>query len=506
MTFRPVHHLFEALAKEHPNREAVLFRFGRLTYHELDDMANSLAWKLRVAGCGPGKIVGLMTDRSHELIPAIFGILKSGAAYMPLSPANPPQRNAFMLNTSGATVFLCQDRFSEKISFEGKMMNLSDASLFKGNYPHCGSVADPDALAYVIYTSGSTGVPKGVMIPHGPLLNRLNWMQKQYPIGEGDTLIQKTPLIFDVSVWELFWWAITGARLCVMLPGLEKFPQAIIGTIQKYQVTHAHFVPSMLTAFLNYVAQAGEASHLKSLKRVFSSGEALTPAHVEQFNSVMHKENGTQLSNLYGPTEATVDVTWYDIPPGEVPEKIPIGREIDNCEVMILKDGLPVPDGEQGELCLSGNVLARGYLGDPQKTAAAFGVHPNGNGQRIYYSGDLGRKLPDGQFEFLGRIDQQIKIRGLRIELGEIESRLRQHHTISDCVVIGKKRTETLVLIVAYIVTTKHVPHAVLKEYLADFLPPYMVPGFFVEVEKIPLLHSGKADRKALPEPDLDKR
>jgi amino acid adenylation domain-containing protein len=397
---------------------------------------------------------------------------------------------------------------------------------------HLTHLTHPTQLCYVIYTSGSTGRPKGTMIEHGPLVNRLNWMQKQYAIDENSTLLQKTPFTFDVSVWEIFWWALVGAKLCVLAAGAEKDPARLVDTIELNRVTVIHFVPSMLNAFLDYIDGAGKTRNISALKQVIASGEALTLQQVRRFNELVYKQNRTKLANLYGPTEATIDVSYFDCP-GEDDhlDLVPIGKPIDNIRLYIVNNDLQLqPVRVTGELCIAGVGLARGYLNKPELTAEKFdhdlrdfqdyqderknkkflrGVQggsfykkspPGRRRQKIYLTGDLARWLPDGNIEFLGRKDRQVKVRGFRIELAEIENKLSRHDKIREAVVLAiedPERDKRLYLY-AYIVSEGDITRSELREYLSGKLPDYTIPSYFIAVDRIPLTPNGKVDRKAL--------
>ena len=340
------------------------------------------------------------------------------------------------------------------------------------------------------------------MIEHRSLVNRLHWMQHAYPIGEADVILQKTPYSFDVSVWELFWWALEGAKVSFLVPGGERNPLAIVQAIRARGVSVLHFVPSMLSVFLEYLdgRDAAVIERLASVRHVFASGEALTASHVRKFNQVWGGKTGARLINLYGPTEATVDVSAFDCPAGGDFESIPIGRPIHNTRFYVIRDGEQAPIGETGELCIAGVQLARGYLNNPTLTAEKFTDNPVNPGERIYRTGDIARWLPDGNIDYLGRADHQVKIRGLRIELGEIESTIRDYPGIADCVAAVKRYSENVVLIVAYVVCRPELDFDGLKRHLQGQLPAYMVPNRFERIDEIPLTSSGKADRKALPE------
>lgn len=501
--------LIEAQAQRNPDCVAVIcdqdrtFGTSVMSYAEVNRRANQLAYRLKEAGVEPGHIVALLVERSFAMIIGILGVLKAGAAYLPLSPQNPRERTEYMLRDANARALLMHDQTSCRAPRGIAAMDLGHSAIYLGRSDNPEKITSADDLAYVIYTSGSTGKPKGVMIEHRSVINRLHWMQRTYPIGEHDVILQKTPYYFDVSVWELFWWAIAGARLCFLAPGLESNPMALLRTIKANQVTVMHFVPSMLSVFLQYLdgRDARLSPELASVKRVFASGECLSPSHVAKFDHLWANKTGVRLTNLYGPTEATVDVTYYDCVSPCDSESIPIGRPIDNTRLYILQDGRQTAIGDPGELCIAGVSLARGYLNNPALTADKFIDNPVRPGERIYRTGDVARWLPDGNVEYLGRKDDQVKIRGLRIELGEIENAIRSFPEVSDCVTVVKRYSETVVLIVAYLVCKPQLDTKQLKQYLKDQLPAFMVPSHFERLEKMPLTASGKADRSALPEP-----
>ena len=501
--------LIEAQIDKHSFETAVIcdhdkvFGAPSLTYTQLNDKANQLAHRLRAQGVRPGHIVALMVERSFAMIIGILGILKAGGAYLPVPPDNPPDRTDYMLKVGGVKVVLVQSKTAGRIIFAGLIINLDDLDVYRGSTANPAILNKPQDLAYVIYTSGSTGKPKGVMIEHRSLVNRLHWMQQAYPIDESDVILQKTPYYFDVSVWELFWWVLQGAKLCFLMPGGEMNPPAIVETIRKHHVSVMHFVPSMLNVFLEYLAgkAASVPSSPASVRRVFASGEALTSSHVRKFNSVWGSKTGTRLTNLYGPTEATVDVTYFDCPAGNDFDTIPIGRPIHNTRLYVIRDGQQAAIGETGELCIAGIGLASGYLNNAALTAEKFTNNPVHPGERIYRTGDIARWLPDGNIEYLGREDHQVKIRGLRIELGEIENTIREYPGITDCVALVKKYSETVIVIVAYVVCKSDLEVEVLRQYLKKHLPDYMIPNRFEKIDEIPLTPSGKANRKALPEP-----
>ncbi|MBI4206773.1 MAG: amino acid adenylation domain-containing protein [Betaproteobacteria bacterium] len=504
--------LIEAQVATHASQTAVLcdhdkvFGVTSLTYAQLNEKANQLAHLLRAKGVGPGEVVALMVERSFAMIIGVLGIVKAGGAYLPVPPDHPPERIDYMLKDGGVRMLLVHGATAGRYAFAGLAIDLDDPDIYRGPAANPAILNKPDDLAYVIYTSGSTGKPKGVMIEHRAVVNRLHWMQQAYPIDENDIILQKTPYYFDVSVWELFWWALQGARLCFLMPGGERNPPAIVETIRRHRTTVMHFVPSMLNVFLEYLeAKRGEAPEkLASVRQVFASGETLMPSHVKKFNAILRSRTGTRLINLYGPTEATVDVTHFDCPAHNDFESIPIGRPIQNIRLYVIKDGRQVGIGETGELCIAGVGLARGYLNNPALTAEKFTDNPVNPGERIYRTGDVARWLPDGNIEYLGRQDHQVKIRGLRIELGEIENTIREHAGIVDCVAMVRKYSESVILIIAYLVCKPDLDIEDLKRCLRRRLPDYMIPNRFERIGEIPLTPSGKADRKALPEPVIE--
>ncbi|PEB43792.1 non-ribosomal peptide synthetase, partial [Bacillus thuringiensis] len=470
------------------------------TYRELNERANRLARILRNKGVKPNSITGIMVERSLEMTVGILGILKAGGAYLPIDPSYPKERIEYMLKDSESKVLLfSKGNFKDSIEFQEGAIDISNEELFKGDSSNLEVVNSSRDLAYVIYTSGSTGKPKGVMIEHHSVINRINWMQSRYPLSSTDVILQKTPFTFDVSVWELFWWFFAGARVCVLIPGGEKDPEAIVSAIERNEVTTMHFVPSMLSAFLNYVDGNIETKRLSSLRQVFASGEALRLHQVEAFNSLLWNTNGTRLTNLYGPTEATVDVSYFDCSIGHELANVPIGKPIDNTELYVVNQhNQLMPVGVPGELCIAGVGLARGYLNRKELTAEKFVDNPFKPGERMYRTGDLARWLSDGNIEFLGRIDHQVKIRGYRIELGEIENVLKKQIGVKDTVVLDREDADGNKYLCGYIVKELDVSIEGIKAGARAELPEYMVPNIMVEIDEIPLTANGKIDRKVL--------
>lgn len=507
-----IHWLFEEQVRKTPHKTAVVFENKYVTYEELNNKANQLANNLREKGVHRDKIVGMLVERSIEMAVGIMAIEKAGGAYMPISPDYPDNRIKYMLEDSGAEIVLTQGKFKDKlIDLSVSILDLEDESNYCAEKQNPQHVNLPSDIAYVIYTSGSTGNPKGVMIEHYSLINRLNWMNKKYPLSEDDVILQKTPYTFDVSLWEIFWWSIVGSSVCYLVPGGERDPGAMIEAIEKNRVTTMHFVPSMLNAFLDYIEDKPEAVGLASLKRVFASGEALSLHQVERFNRLLFDKYGTTLHNLYGPTEATVDVSYFDCSTGETLHKIPIGKPIDNIRLYVIDESLNLcPIGVAGELCITGDGLARGYLNRTELTDEKFVSNPFYNNalplsyKRMYKTGDLARWLPDGNIEYLGRIDNQVKVSGFRIELGEIEARLLMHSDIKETVVTARTDGKGNKFLCGYYVGNRELNVQELREHLGSVLPEYMIPAYFVKLDEIPLSSNGKVDRKRLPEPSTD--
>ena len=496
------HEFFQDLAAQHPDKCAVLFLEQALTYGELNRRANRLARYLQGQGVGPNQIVALMVERSLEMLVGIMAILKAGGAFLPIDPLAAEERRSFMLTDSGAQILLTQARFISGLHFSGEVVNLDDLMSYQGAETDVQKIAEPRDLAYVIYTSGSTGLPKGALIEHRSLVNRLHWMQKCYPLGEHDLILQKTQYTFDVSVWELLWWSMVGAQVVFLKPGEEKNSASIATAIEQYGVTILHFVPSMLSVFLDYIADV-EPTRLSTLRHVFASGEALSLAQVERFNQVLHCANRTELHNLYGPTEATIDVTYFDCSKGEKLDVIPIGKPIDNVKLYILdRDQNLLPCGVPGELYISGVGLGRGYLNRPELMAERFLPDPFNVGSRMYRTGDLAQWLPDGNIKYLGRNDFQVKIRGYRIEPGEIEVQLLKIDSVQEAVVTAHTDAQGEKYLCGYFVADRALVYSDLKESLVKSLPEYMVPAYFMQLEQMPLTSNGKIDRKALPLPE----
>lgn len=501
--------IFEQRAEQYADKLAVSCAEHALTYRELNQRANQLARALVERGVGPGVTAGVMLERSVDMMVALLAVWKAGGAYVPISPDYPPERVTFLLADSQAKVVLV-DRDARDSSPQAKSLylNVKEPAIYSRDDANLAPRSGPADLAYIMYTSGSTGQPKGVMIEHRSVLNRIVWMHKQFPITADDCTLQKTPFTFDVSVWELFGWYFHGARVCFLAPGMERDPEAILATIARERITLLHFVPSMLSSFLSYVEprMEQEAARLVSLRFLFASGEALLPSTVNSFNRMVHARNGARLINLYGPTETTVEVSWFDCSEnyGEKPARttIPIGKPIDNIRLYVVDqtDSLQ-PIGVAGELLISGIGVGRGYVNQPAITAQKFVDDPWSPGSKMYRSGDFVRWMPDGNIEYLGRMDEQVKIRGVRIELGEIENALLELPEVEAAAAAIKTSEADEKLLCLYYVPRDKVEPDELKRYLGKRLPRFLVPDAIMAVKEIPLTASGKANRKLLPTP-----
>ncbi|MDZ4323511.1 MAG: non-ribosomal peptide synthase/polyketide synthase, partial [Pseudomonas sp.] len=484
-----------------PERTALMWDGGSLDFAELHAQANRLAHYLRDKGVGPDVCVAIAAERSPQLLIGLLAIIKAGGAYVPLDPDYPAERLAYMLRDSGVELLLTQTQLLDRLPATDGVSVIAMDALHLENWPSQapGLHLHGDNLAYVIYTSGSTGQPKGVGNTHAALAERLQWMQNTYRLNDSDLLMQKAPISFDVSVWECFWPLITGARLLIAGPGEHRDPHRIAQLVRQYGVTTLHFVPPLLSLFIDEPLTA----ECTSLRRVFSGGEAL-PAELR--NRVLEQLPAVQLHNRYGPTETAINVTHWQCSAADG-ERSPIGRPLGNVICRVLDSDLnPVPAGVPGELCISGIGLARGYLGRPGLTAERFVVDPlSEQGARLYRTGDRARWTAEGVIEYLGRLDQQVKVRGFRVEPEEIEARLLAQNGVAQAVVQVRETAAGAQLIGYYTATAnseaEDTQTARLKTALAAELPEYMVPAQLMRLGEMPLSPSGKLDRRALPEP-----
>ncbi|HEU4361428.1 MAG TPA: amino acid adenylation domain-containing protein [Mycobacterium sp.] len=493
-----LHEMVAATAARTPDAVAVSYGDRELTYTELDRRADDLAHRLQRLGVGtdlPDAAVPVLLDRSEDLVVALLGVLKAGGAFLPIDPAQPTHRVAAMLaDIPDAPVCVTHRELLAHVptGFAGARLCLDQPSTAPAGHPVPTAVTTASP-AYVIYTSGSTGTPKGAINSHAGIRNRLLWMQDAYPLTADDRVLHKTPISFDPFVWEVFWPLIVGARVVIAKPEGHKDAGYLVRTIAEQSITTMHFVPSMLRRFL---AEPGVAD-CAGLRRVFCSGETLTPDLRDEFLATLDAE----LYNLYGPTEAAIDVTGFHCRRDESRQVVPIGRPIANVAIHLLDaHRQPVPVGVPGELYIGGVGVGLGYLNRPDLTAAGFVADPADPDRRLYRTGDRAWYLADGNIEYLGRLDNQVKVSGFRIELGEVEAALAQHPAVADNAVVAGTDSHGNTLLIAHIVAAEGVPPttAELRRFLLELLPAAMVPAVFHLTDALPLVASGKVDRRAL--------
>ena len=505
-----IHGLFEKQVGRTPDSIVVIYENLYLSYKELNDRANRLAYYLKIVyGVKENDLVSLCLDRSEHMLIGILAILKSSCCYVPIASDYPDERKSYIIKDAACQLVLSSDICAKELksllddtkqilSIDNERF-LEKLSEYSDDNPE-GLVNNND-LAYVMYTSGTTGNPKGAGITHSGLENRIKWMNEQYPLRSNDKILQKTPYTFDVSVWELLWSICYGACTVFAKPGGHRDSDYIKDISRKEQITIMHFVPSMLIAYVGVL----DRSYKHNLRYLFCSGEELKPSVLKE----SYKKLGeVEIHNLYGPTEASIDVLHYGCVDRDT-SNVYIGKPISNIQTYILSDDINLlPIGSVGEIYIGGIGLARGYINRPGLTAEKFIANPFATEEdikrgcsRLYRTGDLGRYLPDGNIEYIGRNDEQVKIRGFRIELGEIESVLQSYDGISQSVVVTKSRESGDKYLVGYYVAEKKLDKNNILSYLHNKLPEYMVPSILVYLDKIPLMVSGKVDKKALPEP-----
>jgi amino acid adenylation domain-containing protein len=539
---------YERQVREQPDAVALSSGAEQVSYYELNRRANQLGQWLRKRGVGAEKIVGLLFERSVEMVVGMLGVLKAGGAYLPLDPESPRERLELMLREAEVKVLLTGVELEGKVGGGGEVREEVSVGREWGEYGE-ESEANPERvvgrenLAYVIYTSGSSGRPKGVMITHGGICNRLQWMRAEYPLGREDRLLQKTAYVFDASVWEFFAGLWAGARLVLAEAGAQRESERLVWAVREHEVSTLQVVPTMLEVLVG-ARGAGECG---SLERIFSGGERLG-AEVAKMAGRQWPQ--VELTNLYGPTEVSIDATYWRVGESEG-GVVPIGRPLGNVRVYVSGGGGGIAGvGETGELQVGGRGLARGYLQGAEQTAARF--VPDGlsgaSGERVYLTGDLGRWRGDGALEYLGREDGQVKVRGNRVELSEVETVLREHESVAEAVVVGRELQPGQLSLIAYVVlhhpaktnhdsfdeqdellrdtavnldmaypSSEQQPlnetgqsaggpgadlNAELRRHLQRHLPDYMLPSAFVFLPRLPLLPSGKLNRNALPLPE----
>ncbi|MCR4435862.1 MAG: amino acid adenylation domain-containing protein [Clostridiales bacterium] len=493
-----IHQLFEKQAERTPDAAAVVFEGRKLTYRELNEKSNQLARALREIGVKPNSIVAISMYRSPEMVIGVLGILKAGGAFLPIDPDYPQGRIAYMLEDSNAPLLLTCGDLGEKIKYRGRMVNIDDSQLYKGACTNPETVNKPGDLLYVIYTSGSTGKPKGVMLEHKNMVNLMKYQFTKTNLEFRCKVLQFATISFDVCYQEIFSTLLSGGELHIAGDMLKRNAMELFRFIEENEI-RTIFLP---TSYLKLVINEEEL--LKRLpatvRHIIVAGEQLILT--EQFKEYL-KRNNICLHNHYGPSETHVVTAYTMMPDGDIPVLPPIGKPISNTRIYILgKDGMPLPVGIGGELYISGDSVGRGYLNRPDLSAEKFIPDPFFPGERMYKTGDIARWMPDGNIEFVGRIDHQVKIRGFRIELGEVESHLLNHPEIKEAVVAAQEGPLKNKYLCAYFVSDRELAVSDLRSFLSSKLPDYMIPSHFMRLEKMPLTPSGKIDRKALPMPD----
>ena len=500
-----IHSVFEAAAERTPDAPAFLCEQQRLTYRELNQQANPLAWYLIQRGLKPGTLVAILLERSLDVPVAMLAVMKAGAAYVPLDPTYPKQRLAYMLEHSGAPFIITHRGLKNRLPAHDLQVVALDADesiLSRQNHENPAIPVPADAVAYIMYTSGSTGRPKGVCGTHRGSLNRFSWMSRTYPFASGEVTCQKTSLSFVDSIWEIFGPALDGVCVIIIPDEIVTSPESFVRVLAQHGVTRLVVVPSYLRLFLD--AHDDLRSALPELRWCVASGEVLPPDVAQRF---LQKLPGVRLLNLYGSSEVAADVTYFEVTSGGL-TSIPIGRPIANTQIYVLDRHLqPVPVGAPGEIHVGGDSLSHGYWNAPELTVERFIPNPFNpdSAGRLFKTGDLGRFRPDGTLEFLGRADSQITIRGLRIEAGEIEAALRSYRLVREAAVIASavipsNDTGGDLQLVAHVVAHPGPkPSSVeLRRHLRTMLPEHMVPSAMFVIDRLPLLPNGKVDRLQL--------
>ncbi len=488
--------IFEDQAKRNRDRIALFYQDSSISFEQLNNSANEIANFLINKGVKRNSLVGIVCDRSLEMIISIYGILKSGGGYLPIDPNIPNERIRFIINDANPDQIIYQPKYKSKL--RGLNVNKVPAIFTNDKHETFYDIKidhRPNDLIYVIYTSGSTGKPKGTIINNYSLVNRLEWMQEEYPLYDSDIIIQKTTYVFDVSVWEIFLWSFSGAKLFILNQGQEKDPKALAHYYKLYSITVSHFVPSLLDAFCDYLVNAELFDEVISLRYIFSSGEALTHLHYKKFLKAFLRNNNLKLINLYGPTEATIDVSFFNCYNVKNYKSIPIGIPINNIQLYIVdRYGCLLPPGFHGELAIAGVGLARGYLNNVERTHESFVNLLHDKRQKIYLTGDIASWKSNFLF-YHGRLDNQLKINGIRIELDEVEKLILQFPLVNDCKVIFDKYTKR---IISYIIPEGDFSNNEIHDFLSTFLPNYMIPSNYIRIDKFPITDNGKLDIKRL--------
>lgn len=501
---KTIHELFEDQVERTPGNIAARFEEKYLTYQELNQKANQLARLLKNKGVKPDAIVGIMVNRSLEMIIGILGVLKAGGAYLPIDTEYPPDRITYMLHDSGVNTLIIQSDMKDQINFAGEIIKIDDKDIYIGEDSNLNKNTNLHNLVYVIYTSGTTGNPKGVMVTNQNLVNAAFAWKKEYQLNEFNVkLLQMASFSFDVFAGDFTRALLNGGEMVICQSKDQYNPRNLYELIKKHKINIFESTPALVIPLMSYVYD--NKLDISSLKLLII-GSDVCP--IKNFKEILDRfSNQMRIINSYGVTEATIDTSYYEEPLSRIPStgSTPIGKPMPNMKFLIVNEQLKLqPIGIYGELCIGGKGVAKGYINKPDLTAEKFLKNPYYNNEYLYRTGDLARYTNDGNVEFFGRIDSQVKIKGFRIELGEIETQLLKHEFIDDTVVVAKTSEEGNRYLCAYIVSSQDIKNLDLRNYLLKSLPDYMVPSFFVKLDKIPLTPNGKVERTRLPDPDRD--
>lgn len=493
---------FEKIVAENPDRTALCLAGEKRTYRQLNEKANQLGAELRAQGVGPEDVVALVMDRSIEMILAILGSLKAGAAFLPIAMDTPKSRLAYLISNSQAKLIITDGKNETvKTTLKESIILVLDEKKVVNLSKNLSLVTEPTDLAYIIYTSGSTGNPKGVMIENGNALNLFDWLIPYSEATNQSVVLQKATYTFDASVFEIFWALLAGAQLQLLTAEENKDYHQLLAVMKKNKVTHTVMIPAMFSSLLDFIRLQSYDHELASLTHLYFAGEALTRKLVEQYRELVGPD-ACSIGNLYGPTETTVCASGYQVGDEFEGDNIPIGTTINNVQAFIMNEGQLCGIGVPGELCISGKGNARGYLNLPEMTQKAFTPSPFSETDTLYHTGDLARWREDGQLDYLGRIDEQVKIRGVRIELREIETKLKELPEVRDAIVLAQTISGELQLC-AYLVLAQAIDITQIKEQLKKEVPEYLVPPYLMVIEDIPLTKNGKLAKAELPEPEI---
>lgn len=496
--------LFNQKVYLYPDLTALVYYNGALTYDQLNRKANQLSRRILENKTKQNEVVGIQLKRSKEMVIAILAVLKAGCAYVPIESYYPESRKKYIMGDADISICLTTSDLDGSFCENSMVFYLDhDQDWSYGADSNPSIELNPFDLAYIEYTSGSTGEPKGVMIEQHSVVNTIMDLERRFPVESGDVYLYKTPFSFDISGTELYGWFAGQGALCIMEPDGEKNPELILQYINRYQITHINFVPTMFRLFLELFSNKENVAKAKSLKWIFVGGEAITPDTIEMY---FRTEISARLENVYGPTECTMWASNYSITACEEAVNVSIGSPLNEIRWYVTdKNNRLQMIGVPGELCLSGVGLARGYLNKAELTSQQFCDNPFYKKtidpswyQKMYKTGDLVRWLPNGTIEFLGRIDSQVKMNGLRIELGEIENALGQHPEIIKAVVVMKQTVNHLQVLCAYYLAEQEIDQNSLRKFLKRHIPAYMIPSSFIRLDELPVNNSGKTDRKAL--------